>query len=189
MSLADRLNSAFDRIISPELLGNAGIGNEIGFYIFDYPAEQELFVRQWLTALPGHLFKRCPNLRFRMVSMFQLAVDYLKERKILEAAYAMQRSRDNAALLAALRGPLNETKLADFFVRRVKPEEQQLVLLHGVGECWPLLRSHALLNNLHSRMGHTPLVMFYPGIYDQQSLSLFGKLPAQNYYRAFRLVP
>lgn len=53
MSLADRLNSAFDRIISPELLGNAGIGNEIGFYIFDYPAEQELFVRQWLTALPG----------------------------------------------------------------------------------------------------------------------------------------
>ena len=38
-------------------------------------------------------------------------------------------------------------------------------------------------------MGHTPLVMFYPGIYDQQSLSLFGKLPAQNYYRAFRLVP
>ena len=41
MSLADRLNSAFDRIISPELLGNAGIGNEIGFYIFDYPAEQD----------------------------------------------------------------------------------------------------------------------------------------------------
>lgn len=38
-------------------------------------------------------------------------------------------------------------------------------------------------------MGHTPLVMFYPGRYDGQSLCLFGKLKNDNYYRAFRLVP
>ena len=80
-------------------------------------------------------------------------------------------------------------KMAEWLVRHISPSEQDLVLLFGIGECWPLLRSHALLNNLHANMGDTPLVMFYPGIYDQQSLSLFGKLSAQNYYRAFRLIP
>lgn len=189
MNLADRLNEAFDRIVSPELLENAGIGNEIGFYIFDYPAKQELFLRQWLAALPEHLHKHCPGMCFRLVNLFQLVVDYLKKRNILEAAYTMQKAKGNAALSAALRSPLSETHLADFFVEQVEPEKQQLILLHGIGECWPLLRAHSLLNNLHSRMGYTPLIMFYPGIYDQQSLSLFSMLPAQNYYRAFRLVP
>jgi hypothetical protein len=38
-------------------------------------------------------------------------------------------------------------------------------------------------------MGQTPLVMFYPGRYDGQSLRLFGKLKNNHYYRAFKLVP
>jgi hypothetical protein len=61
-------------------------------------------------------------------------------------------------------------------------------LISGVGNAYPLLRSHNLLNNLHPLMGDTPLVMFYPGIYTGQGLSLFGKLKETNYYRAFQLV-
>ncbi len=52
-----------------------------------------------------------------------------------------------------------------------------------------MLRSHSLLNNLHRIIGITPLVMFFPGEYDGQSLRLFGKLMDNNYYRAFKLVP
>ena len=37
-------------------------------------------------------------------------------------------------------------------------------------------------------MGSTPLVLFYPGVYDGQSLRLFGTLEDKPYYRAFRLV-
>jgi len=45
------------------------------------------------------------------------------------------------------------------------------------------------LNSLHSLLGHKPVVLFYPGYYDGQAMSLFGKIPSNNYYRAFRLVP
>lgn len=188
MNFVERLNCVVERLIAPELLHNEGIGNEIGFYIFDYPAEYELSMRRWLKALPGHLKLRAPALRFRMVNLFVLMLDYLKERHILERSFELQKGRGNVALLKALRGPLDETKIADWFVQQVRPEEYALVLLSGIGESWPLLRSHAVLNNLHARMGSTPLVMFYPGVYDQHSLSLFGRIPAQNYYRAFRLV-
>ena len=189
MTFHERLNCVFDRLVSPELLNNEGIGNEIGFYIFDYPPDQELAMRHWLKSLPEYIQRLAPSLRFQLINLFGFMLEYMQERKILDRSFEMQRSRGNDALLKALRGPLDETKMAEWLVRHISPSEQDLVLLFGIGECWPLLRSHALLNNLHANMGATPLVMFYPGIYDQQSLSLFGKLSAQNYYRAFRLIP
>jgi len=38
-------------------------------------------------------------------------------------------------------------------------------------------------------MRDKPLVMFFPGRYDGQTLRLFGTLKDDNYYRAFKLVP
>jgi len=72
--------------------------------------------------------------------------------------------------------PLDENKIAAQFAEVAEPDQHDLVILSGVGSGWPLLRSHTLLNNLHPIMGRTPLVMFYPGRYDGQSLRLFGKL-------------
>ena len=75
------------------------------------------------------------------------------------------------------------------FEKMFQPQDQDLVLLSGVGSVWPMMRTHSLLNNLHPVMGNTPLVMFYPGKYDQKTLRLFGKIKIENYYRAFRLIP
>ena len=47
-ALQDRLNKIIPRLTSDELLNNQGLGNEIGFYIFDYPPENELEVRDYL---------------------------------------------------------------------------------------------------------------------------------------------
>lgn len=59
-----------------------------------------------------------------------------------------------------------------------------MVLVSGVGSVWPLMRAHSLLNALHSRLGHKPLVIFYPGGYGQQ-LTLFNRVTSNPYYRAF----
>ena len=96
---------------------------------------------------------------------------------------------DEALKKAKPSGPLHESKLGILFAEVARPDQNDLVIVSGVGGVWPLLRSHSLLNNLQSVMGQTPLVMFYPGRYDGQSLRLFGKLKNNNYYRAFRLVP
>ena len=75
------------------------------------------------------------------------------------------------------------------FADLAQPAQHNLVLVSGVGSVWPLLRSHALLNNLHPVMADTPLVMFSPHKYDQSTLQLVGILASKNYYRAFKLVP
>ena len=91
-------------------------------------------------------------------------------------------------MLKALKGPLDPKRMAAEFIAQAPPEQNDLVLVSGVGSAYPLLRSHNLLNNLHHLMGDTPLVMFYPGVYTGQGLRLFGRLTEINYYRAFQLV-
>ena len=187
--LNERLNKILGTITAREFLNSSGIGNEIGFYLFDYPPEDELHVREHITWLIEHIPKHKPDLRVKHINLFKLVLEYLKSRNLLTPALTMQRDKGDAALKKALAGPLHENKLANVFAMAAKPEEHDLILVSGVGSVWPLLRSHTLLNNLHRIMGQTPLVMFYPGKYDGQSLRLFGKLRNNNYYRAFQLIP
>ena len=188
VSFETRLNQVIDRLLSKELLGNEGLGNEIGFYIFDYEPEKELQVRAFIETIKDQLPKRKPDIRFMHINLFELLVGYLQERNLLDRAFQLQKDKGDEELLKALKGPLHEMKIAKYFVEKAKPEEHDLILMSGVGNSWPVLRSHTLLNSLHPLMNDTPLVVFYPGKFDGQGLRLFGKLKESNYYRAFRLV-
>ena len=115
--------------------------------------------------------------------------EYLEEEGVLEDAVLTQRNQGNEALLEALKGLLEEKTIAQRFGEIVNPNAQDLILVSGIGSVFPMIRSHTLLNNLHSIVEKTPLVMFYPGCYDEKSLRLFGKIKSDNYYRAFRLIP
>ena len=187
--LNERLNKILPRVISDDFLSGSGIGNEIAFYIFDYLPEDELRVRDYLRTLLDHIPKQKHGLRVKHIDLFDFVMDYLKRRKLFDKAIQMQREKGDEALKKALAGPLHESKLGSLFAEVAQPEQHDLVIVSGVGSVWPLLRSHSLLNNLQPVMGKTPLVMFYPGRYDGQSLRLFGKLKNNNYYRAFKLVP
>ena len=68
---------------------------------------------------------------------------------------------------------------------RERIPENSVVFLVGIGKCYPILRSHTILNNLHQVVDHVPVVMFYPGKYDGQELVLFGEIKDDNYYRRF----
>lgn len=185
----NRLNQVIDRLLSRELLSNAGLGNEIGFYIFDYEPEYELQVRRFIQTIEEQLARRRPDLAFTHVNLFRLIVDYLRERKLLDRAFQLQKEKGDEALLKALKGPLEARKIASCLAQAARPEEHDLVLMSGIGSSWPMLRTHNLLNCLHPLMQDTPLIIFYPGRYDGQGLRLFGRLNKSNYYRAFRLVP
>jgi hypothetical protein len=187
-SFNQRLDKILDRITADDFLHGKGLGNEIPFYAFDYPPDRELEVRAHIAFLVAQIPKRRPELRFAHVNLFELIIGHLKERGFYEKSLALQKQKGDQSLLKALAAPLEAGKLANVFAEQVRPEEQDLVLVSGVGSAYPLVRTHNLLNNLHHRMGSTPLVLFYPGVYDGQSLRLFGTLQDKPYYRAFRLV-
>lgn len=184
----NKLNKIYDRITSKELLTNSGLGNEIGFHVFDYPPENELQVREHINFIIDRIKKKKKKLRVNHINLFQLLINYLKNRKLLDRAIKIDKEKGDEALLKALKAPLGAVKIAKEFTQVADPENNDIILMSGVGSAWPLLRSHNLLNNLQPLIGNTPLVMFYPGVFTGQGLRLFGKLDESNYYRAFRLV-
>jgi hypothetical protein len=103
--LKERLNKILNRITSTELLTNSGLGNEIGFYIFDYPPEAELEVRNHVSFVIEKARKLKPDLRIAHINLFQLMIEYLEERNLLNRALNLQREKGDEALFKALKGP------------------------------------------------------------------------------------
>lgn len=185
----ERLNRILPRLTSDNLLASRGLGNEIGYWIFDYPPEHEMEVRSFLDSvvIPA-LRKRQPQLRFAVVNLFELATGVLQERNLLERVFKGQLRHGNGDALAKLRPVLHEDKLAQRIASQHDLSQLDLLLLTGVGAAYPMVRSHTLLTSLQAYMKETPLVLFYPGRYDGFSLRLFKILADDHYYRAFRLV-
>ncbi len=131
--LQERLNQVLPRITSDDFLSGSGIGNEIGFYIFDYPPEKELVVREHVRFLMQHIPKAKPGLRVTHVNLFDLVLDYLRGRSLLDRSLQMQREKGNETLMKALRAALHEDKLAQVFEQAARPKENDLVLVSGAG--------------------------------------------------------
>lgn len=187
--LQDRLNQIPDKILTEEFLRSQGLGNELGFWIFDYAPEDELQVREYLSFLQGFLAKKHSQLKVAHINLLQTMREYLDQRSFTEKAIQMQQTKGDLALLKALSGPLHMDKFAPFLMEHSDADQHDVVLISGVGSVWPVLRAHNLLNKLHALLDHKPLVLFYPGHYSGQSLALFDRIPSNNYYRAFKLVP
>ena len=130
-----------------------------------------------------------PQLKVSELSLLDSLIGYLGDRGFLEKSCELQKHKGDVALEKALSGPLHMDKLAPYLVRACNAEEQDIIFISGIGSTWPMLRAHNLLNSLHALVGHKPVVLFYPGEYTGQSMSLFGKIASNNYYRAFKLVP
>ncbi|HAW5780771.1 TPA: DUF1788 domain-containing protein [Escherichia coli] len=181
-----RLSQIQSRINEDRFLKNNGSGNEIGFWIFDYPAQCELQVREHLKYLLRHLEK---DHKFACLNVFQIIINMLNERGLFERVCQQEVKVGTETLKKQLAGPLNQKKIADFIAKKVDLAAQDFVILTGMGNAWPLVRGHELMSALQDVMGFTPLLMFYPGTYSGYNLSPLTDTGSQNYYRAFRLVP
>ena len=186
-TLQARLDQIRERVTSDEFLQGRGLGNDVPFYAFDYSSTSEEHVNKYIEWLLDDLGRKT-ELEVGVVNIFELAIAQLKKRDIYSKALAMERSRGAAALLGAIKGPLEPGKMAAALLSRFHGKPLDVLFLTGVGSAYPLIRTHSLLNNLQPLLGSVPLVLFFPGRFSGQSLQLFGDMQETPYYRAFRLV-
>ncbi len=83
-------------------------------------------------------------------------------------------------------------KLTPYIVGLIDNSSAEIIMFTGVGEAYPFIRIHSLLEALPERQRvKKPIVVFYPGSYDRRSgnscFRLFDKLAPVNYYRAFNI--
>ena len=189
-TLEERLDKAEAMIKKPSFRKNKGLGNEVGYYIFDYPPEQELLVRERVEYIRKKNEQSDDEYRIVVFDLYEIIVEILKEKGYLEKCYEFEKKRGFDRITKAVGNMLRITAKDSLIVNyiRERTPEKAIVFLVGIGKCYPILRSHTVLNNLHQVIDNVPVVMFYPGKYDGQELILFGEIKDDNYYRAFKLV-
>lgn len=189
-SLEERLDAAERIIKKPDFRQNKGLGNEVGYYVFDYPAEQELIVRERVEYMKSKNSKGSDGFDLVVFDLYDIIIDILEKENFLDQCIAFEKKKGMDRIVKAVGNLLqinDEDSLIVKFIQDHTPQEA-VVFLVGVGKCYPILRSHKVLNNLHQAIDRVPVVMFYPGKYDGQELVLFSEIKDDNYYRAFRLV-
>jgi len=190
LPLEERLNRAEIMIKKPKFRENKGLGNEVGYYIFDYPVEQEMYVREWVEYIRKKNEDSADEFQIVVFDLYDIVIEIIKQKGYLEKCYEFEKSKGFDRITKAVGNMLRITAKDSLIINYIKERtpEKAIVFLTGIGKSYPILRSHTILNNLHQVIDNVPVVMFYPGKYDGQELVLFDEIKDDNYYRAFKLV-
>lgn len=181
----DRLR---ERIGSEDFLNNRGLANEVGFYVFPYDASKELEVRQRTAELLADSESGALSARVIERNLWQVFLQICENKKILDKIPALEQKRGSDALLARL----EKIATPEVYVRTMDYEPHQpgrdVLLITGVGQIYPFMRAHSILENAQGVFEDIPVVLMYPGRYDGQHLHLFDRIDDGNYYRAFNIL-
>ena len=171
-------------------LNGKGLGNEVSYYVFDYDPKDEIIVREYIDKLVKKDKEFGDRYKLKVYDVYDLMIDLLESEGYLEDCFEMEKNDGMNYLVESVNDLLRMSDNNDYFTEYVEENtpEKAIVFLIGVGKIFPFVRSHKILNNLHQSFNKAPVVMFYPGKYDGQSLELFGEFKDDNYYRAFSLI-
>lgn len=188
--LTARLNEMETAVRKPSFRQSSGRANEVNYWVFDYPPERELEVRERIAYLKNKNQGGTDGFELVVFDLYDIIIDFLEQRGFMDKCYGFERKAGISRIVKAVNNSLKVNDDDSLIVRYIKDHtpENAVVFLVGIGKCYPILRSHKVLNNLHQAFVRVPVVMFFPGTYNEQELILFNEIKDDNYYRAFRLV-
>jgi BREX protein BrxB len=191
----DHLSQRLFRIFSqPEFLAMKGQANEVPIFIQTYEPKLEDSLRRMVDALANRL--RSTGVTVKCLDLFELVLEELEENKILGGLLRDEAHFEKVEVLETLQNYSDpKTHLIPRLIRAIG-EETELSLITGPGRLFPFLRTHTILESLQPAMLRHPVIIFFPGSYEQapdggSHLRLFGEIPIpvinNPYYRATNL--
>lgn len=192
ISAKQRVEHLFKVITSQRFLTKQGLGNEVPFFICPFPAEEGLSMNEDRRALVTRITHA--GVKVLDLSLYDLSLGILEERDILDQVLEIEPDSEKSEIRELLQSVLDPTaNLIPRIGQAIADTPHDVIFLSGVGEVYPYIRSHNVLNNLQSTAKDKPTVLFFPGSYTHAlatgaSLELFGRLHDDKYYRAFNIL-
>lgn len=167
-----------------------GLNQEVPFFLCPFSVKQKLEIEDMLPQLTKRI--REANINVVEINLYDLCLEYLQKNDLFEQLCEIEQDTEKGYFLESLQSILDIESI-------LIPEIEQIIavsnkidvlFLTGVGEVFPYIRTHNILNNLQRVAKDFPTLLFFPGEYEQSlekgaSLRLFGKLPDDKYYRAY----
>lgn len=186
--LPEAINQAFEKMRTPNFLQKEGLGGEIPFFIFPYKIEWEPMIDNEVSGLINRL--KGEGVRVLELNLYDISIELLEKSGGVDKMFRLEERQKKrpAYFLKALQSALNVREVfIPHIQEQVKTTPHDLIFITGVAAVFPYMRSHVILNNLHSITDHVPTILFYPGEYSGKSMRLFDILKSNNYYRAYNL--
>ncbi|HQZ66182.1 MAG TPA: DUF1788 domain-containing protein [Planctomycetaceae bacterium] len=191
-SLSDRFDHLRNLLSSQRFLKCEGLNNEVPFFICPYTASESVEV----TAMQRHLLAQLRQLGVEPlhIDLYDMAHEILVREGDWDWIATNETTVPKDKLLEDLQGILDaEHRLIPEISARISAVDRfDILIITGIGEVFPYIRSHTVLNNLQKVAEKKPTLLFFPGQYQQSlekgaSLELFGRLRDDRYYRAFNI--
>jgi len=179
-------------VTSQRFLTKQGLGNEVPFFICPFPAEEGLSMNKDRRDLVTRITHA--GVTVLDLSLYDLSLGILEERGILDQVLEIEPESEKSEIRELLQSVLDpKANLIPRIGDAIADTPHDVIFLSGVGEVYPYIRSHNVLNNLQSTAKDKPTVLFFPGSYTHAlatgaSLELFGRLHDDKYYRAFNIL-
>jgi len=185
--IIDDFEQIFTQVTTDKFLSMQALGGEEPFFIYSFdPAVQDL-----ITSEKKRLQKRVEQAGHSVlvINLYQLIIKMLNERNMLTKILDKEHSLAKSKLLQTLQNMLDvETKIIPEIQKLVEEQKTSMVFIEGIGEVYPYIRSHTIINNLQKVIIDRPTLMFFTGRFDGHKLVLFNKVHDNNHYRAFNII-
>lgn len=191
-SIQERFAILDNTIKSDDFLANKGLGNEVGYYIFDYHSKHEFLVREHVKGLINKNHPDSDGYELQEFNLYKIMMDLIDERGYFDKIVQMEEKHDIQFVASRVSRLLKMEEFDDaqmYFIKYIgeRVNEKSVVLLTGIGEIYPIIRAHSVLNKMNLVYNKRPVIMMYPGKYDRLKLDILETNRATNYYRAFRI--
>lgn len=134
-----RLEKLFEVIKSDKFRQNKGLGNEIGFHIFDYDPEDEMIVRSGIQFIKDK--SKNEEFNIQEFDLYDVMMTILGDKKFLDKTFDMEEKKGTDKILEPIRRTMRINQKDDLIVDYIKRniDSNSIVFLTGVGKAWPII--------------------------------------------------
>lgn len=175
---------------SRKFLDMTGPSNDVPYYICPFRVEETKAMYQYIGQLKNALILK--QIKVLEINLYRLTIEHLKSNNELDRLIKVQATTPPSEFFDSVSGITDaEDFICPLMIEIIREASPDIVFITGVGEVYPYIRSHKILSTLESKFTECPLVLFFPGKYETDSvkgsnLTLFGILD-DKYYRAFNI--
>jgi len=188
-SLVSDEKHVYNVLRSERFLRMEGLSKEVPFFIYHFPPAWAVEVEGVRDRVTTKL-RTDDGLSVVDVNLYDLAIQLLQERGVWDRVLALEPEMDKAEFRETLQGMLDpHDHLAPAIRARLDAEPSDIVFLTGLGEVFPFIRTHTVLENLQSVVTGRPMLAWFPGRYEftqahGHQLRALNLTASDSYYRA-----
>ncbi len=184
----DNLDVRLDRlkklVQERDFLEGKGLSNEVNIRIFCYEPQDEMKVRHFMEQMISDKSLSCHLVEMNLYKIFLNICD---DMGIADGIEELEENDGSAYLLEQLQSAIGEQDFIDKM--QYGPHELgDVIVITGVGDVYPFMRVHSLLEAMQKDFSDIPILVLYPGTFNGHYLRLFDRLEPNDYYRAFNVI-